>query len=598
MSHSADLPPDVEARLQELEATVARQGLELRELKQALLSQPSIPDSVAPRTALTPPPPRPAMPTPASVQRPTPPRPEPKPPNPAKPQSGANDWVNSWEFWLNRFGIGMLLLGVAFLFKYALDQGWLTAFLLVGIGYLIAGFLGFLGWRLRQTRVTFSQVLVGGGIGTGYITTFAAFQGFQIFSYPLAFALMVVITVGAFFISLRQQKAVMSVIGATGGLATPFLLAQGDANTIGLVVYTLLILGSSLAIYRAQAWISLYGTTYFLGILVFLVAIFANPTLGSPVTLSPERLVLQAGILGLTLGYGLLPLSFQPRPTAILEIIAVLNPFVLLSYSAGTWKWLAPGVGWLALGLAVLYGGATLVPKTYPAWRGVWRLAAALLALAAMLLHLSHREIIFIPLTGEAILLLWLGQKYRSTTLSTLGHIFWGVLAASLVGRLLFFTDGSVVALDAPSLINLGMIAGLGYTAWLLRVSPVRWLYAVGTYIGFLLWTQQEFNPVGSGLVTLLWGCYGIGLLLVGLRWDIATARLAALITLIVCGLKLFLWDLMGVEAIWRVLLFMAFGSVFLVLSYYFRSLWRPSSAQAPSPVLNPENDNDAASPP
>ena len=39
---------------------------------------------------------------------------------------------------------------------------------------------------------------------------------------------------------------------------------------------------------------------------------------------------------------------------------------------------------------------------------------------------------------------------------------------------------------------------------------------------------------------------------------------------------KLFLVDLIDVEAIWRVLLFLGFGGLFLALSYYLRFLGHP----------------------
>jgi uncharacterized membrane protein len=40
---------------------------------------------------------------------------------------------------------------------------------------------------------------------------------------------------------------------------------------------------------------------------------------------------------------------------------------------------------------------------------------------------------------------------------------------------------------------------------------------------------------------------------------------------------KLFLVDLAGVEAVWRILLFLGFGGLFLVLGYYLQHLWRPA---------------------
>jgi uncharacterized membrane protein len=64
--------------------------------------------------------------------------------------------VNREEFWLNRLGIGLLLLGVAFLFKYSIDQGWIVPEIRVGFGFGLGLVLLFLGWRLQQQRSALS----------------------------------------------------------------------------------------------------------------------------------------------------------------------------------------------------------------------------------------------------------------------------------------------------------------------------------------------------------------------------------------------------------------------------------------------------------
>ncbi len=581
---------DLVQRIQALEARVAEQQTQIRELQALLFDPQAFQQAVHPReTASTSVPPavlpesvkaavtqpqtiRSVAPGPQKVAMPPPPAPSP------------TDWLNSWEFWLNRFGIGMLLLGVAFLFKYALDQGWLTAYLLVGIGYLIGGALGVLGWRLRTTRLTFSHILWGGCVGVLYITTFAGFQVFEIFPYGLAYGLMVLITLGAFLLSLQQRQAVFSVIGATGGLATPFLLYQDSGSVVGLVIYTLLILVGCLGIYGRQGWRSLYGTSFILGSLVLGVATVA--IIGKNVdATSWDQPVVQFGLVILFAGYGLFPLNSRHRLGPAIEIVTVLNPFVFLALTAGLWQFLVELAGWLALALAVLYGAGSYWKRTDLAWRGVFGLTAALLALSAILLHLNNREVIFIPLTGEAILLHWLGRRYKSLSLTALGHIFWAVLGACLLGRLIFFEPSPPVAINQSSLIDLAMLAGLGFTAWALPNKSLRWLYATIAYIGILIWTQREFVEIGSGLVTLLWGLYGVGMLVVGLRRDQANLRVIALLTLIASIVKLFFVDLIGVEAIWRVLLFMGFGIIFLVLSYYFRSLWQPKNSGTARPL-------------
>jgi uncharacterized membrane protein len=43
---------------------------------------------------------------------------------------------------------------------------------------------------------------------------------------------------------------------------------------------------------------------------------------------------------------------------------------------------------------------------------------------------------------------------------------------------------------------------------------------------------------------------------------------------------KLFAIDLAELEAIWRILLFLGFGALLLVVSYAFPSLWRVSEGE------------------
>ena len=56
-----------------------------------------------------------------------------------KPRSGRQDFVSRLldrgpQFWISRVGIGLLLAGVVYLFKYAVDQGWLTPPIRVAFG--------------------------------------------------------------------------------------------------------------------------------------------------------------------------------------------------------------------------------------------------------------------------------------------------------------------------------------------------------------------------------------------------------------------------------------------------------------------------------
>ena len=70
--------------------------------------------------------------------------------------------VSQGEFWLNKIGIILLLLGLGFLFKYSVDQDWVTPLVRVSFGLVLGiGLIGF-GMRLPQSKRVLSQVLMGG----------------------------------------------------------------------------------------------------------------------------------------------------------------------------------------------------------------------------------------------------------------------------------------------------------------------------------------------------------------------------------------------------------------------------------------------------
>ncbi len=101
-------------------------------------------------------------------------------------------------------------------------------------------------------------------------------------------------------------------------------------------------------------------------------------------------------------------------------------------------------------------------------------------------------------------------------------------------------------------------------------------MYQAVAHLSFLslLWRELHALPNGNAFVTIAWGALACALLLAGIRLD----RNAPLLymgagTLVLLVGKLFLVDLVGLEAIWRVLIFLGIGGLFLALSYYFQNV-------------------------
>ena len=102
----------------------------------------------------------------------------------------------------------------------------------------------------------------------------------------------------------------------------------------------------------------------------------------------------------------------------------------------------------------------------------------------------------------------------------------------------------------------------------------------MAAHITLLLWLLREMSPLtnGQGLVSITWGIYTVVLFVIGLRKDVNIVTKTAMATLLVLIGKLFLVDLANLETLWRILLFLGFGAVRLLLSYFFKALWKKNN--------------------
>jgi uncharacterized membrane protein len=112
------------------------------------------------------------------------------------------------QAWLNRIGVGLLFLAVAFAMSYTFDQSWFTPWLRIMAGSFVGLLFLALGLHFHNNeRNAFGQALVGGGIATFYLTAFAAYELYQLIPSWVAFAGMLLITVLSFLLAARRDDA-------------------------------------------------------------------------------------------------------------------------------------------------------------------------------------------------------------------------------------------------------------------------------------------------------------------------------------------------------------------------------------------------------
>ena len=168
---------------------------------------------------------------------------------------------------LGKVAIGILVLGIGFFVKYAIDENWINQTARAGIGILCGGILIVLGHRTRIHFKAFSSILAAGGISIFYFTIALAFQEYHLFSQNIAFIIMIVITIFSILIGFSYDRIELAAISLTGGFAAPFMISTGEGNYQVLFSYLLILV-------VAMAWLAKKKSWNLIRILAFFYSVF------------------------------------------------------------------------------------------------------------------------------------------------------------------------------------------------------------------------------------------------------------------------------------------------------------------------------------
>jgi len=139
----------------------------------------------------------------------------------------------------NKIGIVILVLGMGFFLKYAIDKDWINEIGRVSIGILCGGGMIALAHRMRKSFATFSSVLVGGGIAILYFTVTIGYQQYHLFSQTVAFIMTILITAFTVLLSISYDRKELAIFAVLGGFGAPFMVSNGAGNYVVLFTYIL-----------------------------------------------------------------------------------------------------------------------------------------------------------------------------------------------------------------------------------------------------------------------------------------------------------------------------------------------------------------------
>lgn len=448
-------------------------------------------------------------------------------PQPTPPRTVA-DLIRRAEFWLNKVGIVLFLVGVVFFFKYALDHEWISELQRVIIGGLLGA--GLLGWGLAINRKMrhFSQVLMGGGIATFYITAFSSYVLFTSLKVPyeLAFGAMASITALAFLLSVWGDDVILALTGVLGGLLTPFALGFSNIDTSPLMIYARVLLFGVGAIYLFRGWRSLLWTSAF-GTTILIVAWLF---FGSYYDFTGEnhltaRVDTQLTLVVAMLTFWAIPLLHEllswSRPNLFrkpsvprlqdpalrhtldwhLYIMPVLAPDFALVFSVATWGSIVPQVAWglITISLAALSGAAAWIIRNQHTplsllhkWIGIL-LGTLGLAIFSGSWWIGGLSFLFLALALQATTMHVIAARTHDLWLARFAHCLYMFTGLWMVSRLL--TPGWAISqpfISLPAIIDLAVIALFFVTSLFLRKPDTRIVYQVASCAALFAWLWRE----------------------------------------------------------------------------------------------------------
>ena len=165
--------------------------------------------------------------------------------------------------WLLYVGIAAIVIGAAYFEKLAIDSQWIGETARVIQGAVLGAVFVYAGLRFtRGGYPVYGQMLTGGGIAVLYVSTYAAFNYYQLVDRSTAFALLVAITGLGAFLADRQDSQGLAIFAVGGGFLTPFLLPANTDAQMALFTYDAILIAGTVFLAGRRQWPFLHVISY------------------------------------------------------------------------------------------------------------------------------------------------------------------------------------------------------------------------------------------------------------------------------------------------------------------------------------------------
>jgi uncharacterized membrane protein len=513
--------------------------------------------------------------------------------------------------WLLRLGIVVLVVGMGFFLRYAIDNGYISETGRVALSVLAGVSMVAVGVRMLGRKYhLLGEGLMGGGFATLYLAIFAAENFYGLIEVYPAYALMIFITFCAGVMAVRCNSVLVAVLGIIGGYATPVMLSTGAVNFVELFAYTLVLGLGVLGISYKKNWPLLnclsfvctyglfframgdYNTAYFWQVMPFLIAFF---------------------VLFSTMAF--LFNLVNRRKSTLLELLSMLSNAGVF-FGSAYWLIEEPfGKQWVAivaLAMAAFYMAHVyyfLLRRRHDR-----ELLLSFTALSALFLTVTvplalSSEWITATWAVQALVMLWVAGKLNSKFLQHLSYLLYMIVLGrfcfiDLPNQYIFVSTGMPLGAYVVQFIERLVVFGVPIASFIaagrLLQSPPHslpiavesdndidnlvqgnWAVILAATVALAMlfaFTSLElsrflaaFVPgLRSGGVSILWAVFALGMVGGGIYKNVRALRYVGLALFAVVAWKVFFVDLARLEQIYRVVAFLLSGVLLLSGSFVY----------------------------
>ncbi|MBW3490758.1 DUF2339 domain-containing protein [Bacillus sp. FDAARGOS_1420] len=476
------------------------------------------------------------------------------------------------QTWLPRIFVGIMLLGVIWLFKAGVDAGLLTPAIRVLFGIVLSAGLYYVGdIQIKRERQALGLVLAGGSITGIVLTTFAAHYLYEFIPASIAFICNIVWVILGIYLAKRYRSEYLAIFVAVGAFFVPFLLNSTTPNTYIFFSYETILTISLL-------WYALRNRYKYLYMISYVVAAIVLFVFFVVMSILVENVQVQ-----LTVVYGAIHLllfwhMFSERSfiqEARLAIFSANAVFFILAISQipefTTW-----GLVISAFVHAVMFVLEYRKNKHSVFSNLIFGFAMGSFSLAILYEYSLVNAAIVLLLQGFLGMVTAIKVKqniklYVGATIYAIGMVqtifspFDEFISAGFVAHIILIGTFYYCMIQAKE-----VLASLGkYVYSIALYSLMVIVFITITRIGEVLSTDGSIISVS---VSLLWMVYALFAVWFGRYRQMNEILYAGLVVLVVTVGKLFLLDLPEVSMMIRAVLFLIVGSIGIVISRMFFS--------------------------